>query len=401
MKALRILQLCNKPPFPAVDGGCLAMLRMAEGLIDARCELTILSIATSKHPWMPLKANPEFLHRTSADSVFVDTAVKSIPALLSYFKSESYNVQRFYSLEFEKKLIALLEKKEFDIIQLESLFMSPYIEAIRKASKAKIVLRAHNTESAIWKKYSDEEKGSIKKIWFRDLAAKLEKQERSTLNKIDGLVSITPQDEQRLLALGAQCATHLSTFAMTEKSNSIPRLVNDKTVFHIGAMDWKPNADGIEWLLKKVWPIVLRQIPDAQLHLAGKGMKVSEYAPVPNVTLHGEVENAKEFMQPYRVMAVPLFSGGGVKIKVIEGLFNGKPIVTTSIAAEGLAVTNGYDIAIADTPEVFASEICQLLLDDTKAEKLQANSLKTAKENHELSRVTAKLCDFYRTIVSP
>ena len=113
-----------------------------------------------------------------------------------------------------------------------------------------------------------------------------------------------------------------------------------------------------------------------------------------------EVASAKEFMQTYRVMAVPLFSGGGVKIKVVEGMFLAKPIVTTHCGAQGTNYSEGQELLIRETPETFAQALCDLLQNDTFADQLGSNAEKSAQENHKLSRVTEKLCDFYRTIIA-
>jgi len=401
VQQLRILQLCNKPPLPAIDGGCIAMLNMAEGLMASGCTVKILAIATDKHPWKPEKISREFLKQTSLDAVYIDTTVKRLPAFLSLFKSSSYNVERFYSLAFEARLVEILARNEFDIIQLESLYVTPYISAIRRMSKAKIILRAHNTESDIWKKNAEEEKDLFKRTWFQDLATKLEKHERNALNLVDVIVPITTQDEERLKYLaGPGKNFHTSTFAM--RSSPVPQhgTVQEKTVFHIGAMDWKPNSDGINWLMEKVWPLVLNQVPEAELHLAGKGMDTTQPPAVPNVFLHGEVESAAAFMAQYKVMAVPLHSGGGIKVKVVEGMFAGKPIVTTPVGAEGIAFTQGVDLHVVSAPGEFAEKLIALLKDDTLARESGMNAQKTAAEHHELIRVTEKLCDFYRTILT-
>lgn len=376
------------------------MLRIAEGLMQYGCTVRQLSIATDKHPWLPEKIDPAFLHATKADAIYVNTNVRWLPAFLSLFKSSSYNVDRFYSLSFEARLIETLAAQEFDIIQLESLYMAPYIPAIRRMSKGKIVLRAHNAESDIWKKYADEESDILKRKWFRDLAEKLARYERNTLKIVDAVVPITQQDAVRFEEFGNKKPTHVSTFAMESPVRIAAKPVIPNTVFHIGAMDWKPNADGVQWLTDKVWPLVLKKIPSAQLHLAGKGMREDLTFSVPNITIHGEVASAKEFMQTYRVMAVPLFSGGGVKIKVVEGMFLGKPIVTTNSGAEGINYTEGQELFIRETPEAFAEALCDLLQNESLADHLGKNAEKSAQENHKLSRVTEKLCDFYRTIIA-
>lgn len=395
---LRILQICNKPPVPARDGGALAMLRMTEGLLEAGCTVHALTIATAKHPWSPDGQHQNLIAATQMDAVVVDTSVRWLPAFLSLFKSSSYNIDRFYSLGFEARLVTQLASNEYDIIQLESLYMAPYIQAIRRMTKAKIVLRAHNTESAIWRKYAEETSDTFKKIWFNDLAKKLANYERKALSEVDAVIPITPEDETRLRAMTtANVPFHTSTFAMkqgTAENNTTEPL----TIFHIGAMDWKPNADGVDWLCSEVWPIVKLKITGATLHLAGKGLdRARNFGE--GIINHGEVESASEFMSRYAVMAVPLHSGGGVKIKVIEAMFAGKPVVTTSTGSEGIKFTQGVDMYVADSAKEFADHLVNLLHNPDKAEQIVAAAKKCAQENHELGRVSEKLCDFYSKLI--
>jgi polysaccharide biosynthesis protein PslH len=395
---LRILQICNKPPLPPRDGGCLAMLRMTEGLLQLGCTVHVLAIETEKHPFTKPAEYTELIRRTSMDAVFVNTSVRWLPAFLSLFKTSSYNIDRFYSMGFESRLISQLAQNEYDIVQLESLYVAPYIPAIRRMSKAKIVLRAHNTESEIWKKYAEKTQDALKKIWFRDLASKLEIYERKALDSVDAVVPITREDESRLKKLANNTkGFHTATYALNDIKSETGQ-PEAHTVFHIGAMDWKPNYDGVEWLCNEVWPIVLKSVPQATLHLAGKSLDAGINFGK-QIRNHGEVESASEFISRYQIMAVPLHSGGGVKVKVIEGLFSGKPIVTTRVGAEGIACTNGIDIAIAESTEEFAHNIVELLNNSEKAAAIGKAGKKTAAENHELGRVTEKLCDFYSTLI--
>lgn len=388
------------------------MLRMTEGLLDAGHAVRILAVSTDKHPWYPEKIPGDFRAKTNIDAFYVNTNVRWLPAFLSLFKTSSYNIDRFYNFGFEAKLTEILARDKFDIVQLESLYMCPYIPVIRRLSNAKIVLRAHNVESAIWQKNANEENDAFKKLWFKDLAGKLERYEVKVINEVDAIVPITDEDKKRLKAMGTHKPMHTATFAMKSStstlgsarfdmaSNLVITSSNTLTAFHIGAMDWKPNYDGVKWLTEIVWPIVLKKVPNAELHLAGKGMNIEEFSGMKNVIAHGEVPDAQEFMSAYNVMVVPLHGGGGVKVKMIEGMFAGKPIVTTPIGAEGIDGNIGTDYFVALTAAEFASKIIELLESADLANKMGASARNTAIENHDLKRVSEKLSDFYRSIVA-
>src|SRR5580693_8877194 len=119
---MKILQVCNKVPFPPKDGGCIAMNNITQGLIEQGHKVKVLAINTEKH-FTDIETLPnEYRSKTNMEAVFIDTKVKVIPAFLNIFTNESYNISRFYSKEFEEKLINILKNETFDIVQLESLY---------------------------------------------------------------------------------------------------------------------------------------------------------------------------------------------------------------------------------------------------------------------------------------
>lgn len=149
---MKILQLTNKPPWPANDGGAIAIMNLTKGFSRLGHSVTVLAMNTGKHFINPAEM-PLGLKKI-ATFRFID-----VPAETSYtgaflnlfFSSEPYTAVRFVSESFHRELFEILKETSFDIIQLEGSYLCPYIPAIRKVSEAKIALRAHNIESEIWK----------------------------------------------------------------------------------------------------------------------------------------------------------------------------------------------------------------------------------------------------------
>ena len=129
-------------------------------------------------------------------------------------------------------------------------------------------------------------------------------------------------------------------------------------LFHLGSMNWMPNVEGLEWFLEDVFPAILEKFPSLTFTMAGRSIPESlQRFASDHVIIAGEVESANEFMLSKDIMIVPLLSGSGIRIKIIEGMALGKTIITTSIGAEGLNVENGKHIFIADTAEEFIAVI--------------------------------------------
>ncbi len=400
---MKVLQLCNKVPFPPKDGGCIAMNNLTQGLIDQGCKVKVLAINTQKHFIEIEKLPLEYRSETNIEAVFVDTEVKAIPAFFNLFSNKSYNIERFYSKDFEEKLISILKAEQFDIVQLESLYVSMYVDVIRKYSKAKIVLRAHNIEHHLWEYNYQLANNPLKKSYLNILAKRLKKYELNSLDSFDSIITITKQDEYFFKQSGFLGAIKTAPFGIElEKfiqNDSVKGLPN--SLFHIGAMDWQPNIEGVSWFLNKVWNKAQLKNPDLQLFLAGRNMRTEfKLQNIPNVVIVGEVENAYEFMRNNSMMIVPLLSGGGMRVKIIEGMALGKTIISTSIGAEGIEYENNKNIIIANTSDEFVEAISKCITDKLFAESIGNNARFLVENKYNNKIISKNLLSFYQRLIA-
>ena len=171
------------------------------------------------------------------------------------------------------------------------------------------------------------------------------------------------------------------------------------SLFHIGSMEWQANEQGVMWFLNKVWPLVLSAQPNAKFHLAGKGLSKRDPRFFQSgIVNHGEVSNAEDFMHQHGVMIVPIQAGSGIRIKTLEAMALGVPIVSTSIGAQGLAVSDDIEIKLADQPNDFASAICTLLSSPAKSQEMTSQARKYVEMHHNLKRNTAELLGFLQSL---
>jgi glycosyltransferase involved in cell wall biosynthesis len=355
---MKVLQLCHKPPYPKKDGGCIAIASISEALFQRGYNLKILATSTHKHPWD--KASwPKHLQGL-AHHVEIDTELNPLDALKNILGSGSYNVERFYSEEFASSLSGELKKLKPDIVWLEGLFMTPYLGLIRKESTAKVILRAHNIEHVIWERMAQNSNSTIKRPYLSFLAKRLKKYELEAIKRVDGIAALTDLDldyfrkhsdsETRLIPIGIE----IPKIKPSGPNQSL-------TLFHLGDMNWEPNREAIEYFLDQVWPEVRRACPEAKCYLAGRNMPQSlveqSYA---NLSIQGEVESADSFFNEHDVMILPLQSGGGMRVKMLEAMALGKIIITTTIGAEGVNGVDGQHYLLADSPEDFAQKINEL-----------------------------------------
>ena len=398
---MKILQLCNKAPFPANDGSSIAITNLALGLADNNVELYLLSINTKKHFKPDENVSDNFKTKTHYKSVYKDTNTSVFGALVNLFSNQSYFVSRFYFTEYENALIDLLKVHTFDIIQLEGVFMASYITTIKKYSSAKITLRSHNIEHQIWDRLLSQEKNILKKKYLSIQNKRLKRFELNTFERCDAIVTITNEDKKNIQKLfpHKKIETCLTGISLIEyKKVSVP--VKHNTLLHFAAMDWMPNVEAVNWLLEKVWIHVINEFPDAQLVIAGRGMPENiKHLQSKNISVIEHVESSFEFYTTYDIMLVPLWSGSGLRIKLVEGLAYGKAIVTTTIGAEGIPYEKNKHLLIADTDIEFAEAIKTLLRNEVLKINLQNNARDLAEQNFDYKKIASKLIEFYNTLL--
>jgi glycosyltransferase involved in cell wall biosynthesis len=288
----------------------------------------------------------------------------------------------------------------FDIVQIETLFMSPYLNTIRELSQAKIILRAHNIEHRIWKRVASITKNPLKKVYLNHLSSTLERYEKSILNAYDGIVPISPVDAPFFIENSLKPVLALPTGINPDKlpvqNNNHP----DHALFHIGAMNWMPNEEGIRWFTEQVWPIVHNKLPHLKVHLAGREMPDwLKNLKMENIIIEGEVENAYDFIQSKSILIAPLFSGSGIRIKIIESMALAKAVISTSIGAEGINYTHNKNILIANTAEEFASAIEMLYADSETTRKIGLAARNLILEEHNTPKIIQQLVNFYQHIL--
>ena len=397
---MRILQISNKAPYPPNDGSSIAVYNMAKGFINNGVELHLLTINTLKHYKKENEIPRDFLEQSHYTAIDRDTAVTPMGAVMNLFSSESFFVSRFVFKEFEEKIIEKLNANQFDIVHLEGLFVAPYIPVIRKHSNAKITIRTHNVEHLIWDRLIENEKSAVKRKYLSIQNARLKKLELQILNEADGIVTITDYDKKLFEQLGIKTKAIVSPTGILLDRYAINRsLTNTNSVFHLASMDWMPNTEAVDWFLDKVWPKYLKTENNLQFTLAGRFMPDSYLKRNEgNLKVIGSIDDNIQFYNEHEIMMVPLQSGSGMRIKIIEGMAMGKVIVSTSIGAEGIPVTHNENIIIANTPEEFANAIKNLSSNQELKTKIGNNARKFIEDYFENTKLISELLKFYESL---
>ena len=355
---MKILQVCKKFPFPVRDGEVIAVTSLGKSFRKLGAEVTLLAMNTSKHrvDISTLPKNFTDIYKKIID-VPINNDITIIGAIKNLFEKESYHVTRFINKKYENALIKLLQSEDFDIVQIETIFLTQYIPIIRQYSKAKIVLRTHNVEHEIWKRFAEVTDFPPRRWYLNYLNKKLRRFELENLSKCDLLLAITERDLRIFRLLGYRGKAMAIPVGLDKQEYKRPTTESKKnlSVGFIGSLDWMPNQEGLKWFLDNVWNNNNR---DIILHIAGRNAPDwLRQIKQKNVVFHGEVEDAREFMLLHTISLVPLFSGSGIRIKILEAMMLGRTVITTTMGLEGIHAVDGEDVLIANTPYDFQAKL--------------------------------------------
>ncbi len=392
---MRILQITKKFPYPNIDGEVIAINGLTNGFAQLGHQVTVLALNTNKH-YFDVAQLPESRKKMATYlTVDINTDIKVTDAFLNLFTNKSYNVERFYSKQFEDKIAAVLAAGNFDFVLLEGIYPMRYIDVIRRSTRAKVVLRPHNVEYVIWQRLYQNETNPLKKAYLKLLASRMKKFELDNISRADLLLPVSEMDMDIFRAEG--CKTPHCTFPIGYDFDTLPAIDTNEenAVAFIGAMDWMPNREGVEWFIANVWPKVRAQVPGAVFYLAGRNFPAEiKQLNVPGIKVVGEVPDAKQFVTSKAISIVPLFAGSGMRVKIIEAMTLGRAIIATSVGAESIAYTNGADILIANDEASFTRAIVDVLTQPPLRLTLGHNAQQLVSNRYDNRKICSAIIDF-------
>jgi polysaccharide biosynthesis protein PslH len=272
-----------------------------------------------------------------------------------------YAVQKFTDRQVRRVVAKWLNEKRFDVAVCD--FLSASLNFPEKLALPSVLFQ-HNVETILWQRMAETETSSIRKLSYRIEAAKMARYEKNTLSRFHHVIAVSDQDRAEMLKLDPSCRiTVVPTGVDTDHYRVSPPASGDPPVIvFTGSMDWEPNIDAMEYFCGEIWPSITNAFPNARFQIVGRNPHARvRRLESPSVEVTGKVPSVADYLHSATVVIVPLRIGGGTRLKIFEAMAMGKAVVSTTIGAEGLDVTHGRDLLLADTPESFAASILELL----------------------------------------
>jgi glycosyltransferase involved in cell wall biosynthesis len=391
-KPLSVLAVTSEFPWPLNSGGHLRTFHVLRKLSRRFRVRLIAPMAQSE------RGSAEILeqHGISVFPVLVPARVawgEAFRVGLAAARREPYVFYRRH----ERSVVRSAVRKQVGefrpaVIYLDHLDSLPYS---RSAPHLPFVIDLHNVYSKLAERTSEEETSSIRRLYLRREAFLLRRMEERAALTADALCAVSAQEVQYYRSLGANrvllvpngvdCAVYGNL--------AVGRRATPPLLLYVGALSWKPNANSAQFLARVVLPRVREQIPDIRLRIVGRDPlpEIEALRLLPGVEVMGNVPDVIPHLKSASLLAVPLISGGGTRLKILEAFAAGLPVVSTPVGCEGLSVTNGIELLIAEQT-VFAEAVLRMLKEPGLSDRLAERARGLVRERYDWNSVGSAAC---------
>jgi len=401
---MRVLQFAPRVCWPLDTGAKLRNYHLARVLAQ-RAAVSLLAFSDHQESSANLEKFYEQVITVRRDSAYtfaklVRGGVGSIPLPVLNYTTHSMT----------RELEHLLGEHDFDIIQLESIHLMSYLANIRAAGSRDthkrpiVVCDWHNIESELMQRYSEREPGRFRRAYARRTARLMSEFEKRALRDFDAHIVVSQRDADRMRVINPNARIFViengvdtGFYSDLEGKAESPA----RRIVFVGSMDYHANIDGAVNFARAVWPRSRELQPDLIFTIVGKdpAPDVRELAQLPGIEVTGTVSDVRPFYREAIAAVVPLKVGGGSRLKILEAMAAGVPVVSTTLGAEGLDVQHDKNIVIADTNEELVESLNSLVSNEERRQHLSAAGRALVSRFYDWSRLGASLFNAYEELI--
>lgn len=401
---MRVLVITSNLPYPLTSGGKIRVWNLLK-CVAQRHEVTLLSLLDSAD-------ETQFLSYLQPYCTRVETVVKQrrrprgkllLRLLRTMLKGQPPRNGIAHYEEMKRKVQEVASSQSFDIVHIEQSHMAPYIEFIDHSDSAARLITLYDVGATQYERILKVESDLRSRFWTLLDLFFLHRWEPTYLaRRFDKCIVVSPVDEALLhQANPALDLVVVPNGVNTTHYNLLPETPGSKEILLIGTMCYAPNVDGAIFFCKEIFPLIKQQVPDAKLLIVGSLPVDAVWALASDdVIVTGYVESVIPYYQQSLVSVIPLRAGGGTRLKILESMALGRPVVSTTLGCEGLAVTHGENILIADTPADFAAQTIRLMNDEELKRRLILNGRRLVETTYDWEVIAQQLLQVYDKVVS-
>jgi len=353
---MNLLILSPFLPYPLDQGGKIRIFNILKHLSRSHA-ITLAAIVDDR-----ATADLSPLKEYCEEIILVERPARLWPDRLAFFFGTApYNVIRYRSQEMEQRLRELSQQKKIDLVQVEFSMMWPYAQLFKGIP---VVLDAHNVEFRNVQQIGERQQNPFWRCMYHLEEKRLRSVELKAFRQCALCFAVSDQEREEIAGYARNDAK-VVTAANGVDPERFPFRLREKPgkkILFLGGMDYLPNLDAAQHFLTDIFPIVRGKEPEARVLLVGRELgKLGELLRLPGVEAHESVPEVLPWFYEADVLAVPLRQGAGTRIKVLEAMAAGLPVVTTSKGCEGIAAEEGRELLVADAKEAFAEGVLQVL----------------------------------------
>lgn len=317
---------------------------------------------------------------------------------LNLASSLPYAILKYKSDAMKRAIAEATMQDRFDVVICD--FLAPAVNLPRNL-KTPVVLFQHNVEAEIWRRHYEVQQHPAKRLYLYRQWRKMQRFERDACRRVDSVIAVSDADAKMMerdygVAKVYDIATGVDIDFFKPSSTVMPR---PHSLVFTGSMDWLPNEDAMRFFTGEILPLVKQRIPDVHLTIVGRNpypslLELAQRDPALTVT--GRVDDVRPYIDDAVAFIVPIRIGGGTRLKIYEAMAMEKPVISTTIGAEGLPVYDGAQLLIADDPQAFADAVMKVLTDSEFATQLGNSAAQLVRQNFGWPGVAANFADLCR-----
>ncbi len=398
---MRILQLTPQFPFPPDDGGRIGIANIYYQFLEQGNEVEMVCMSR----FTIEKSQIEKYRKNGNISIIqMDTKNTKFRVFSHFLKNKSLYIEKQYSPSLADKIEKLVDIYSIDVIHADHSNMVRVALELSTKYKIPVGLRLHNIEYLIWKRFYDElSKFNPKRIFIGQQYRLLKKLESEFINDSDVSFAITKEDKNRAIDISpnaniviASAGVDIDEWEPDIEVEKIPYSMVIATTFN-----WFHNVNAVQWFLENVQPKLFSRFPDLKLSIIGKNPpdKFGGYKKI-GVDKLGYVDDVKPYMNQSKIYIAPLFVGGGIRIKILEAMSMGLPVIATDVSAEGIEATEAQGLIRANTIDEYVTQIIKLFNDDKLRKELGRKARNFIQDKHTWKLNVKIMIEEYSKLVS-
>lgn len=395
---MNILIITPTLPYPPDDGARIRLFNLIKRA-SQKHSITLLSLIWSYDETRYVPALSKYCSLVETVVGHTRSRWGKILALMhGLFSGEPPESRLALNREMGEKMQALLAARHFDIVQIEHTFMASYLKMIPASSSAKRIISIIDIGSRQYRRMFKIEKRFLTKIrWYANWLM-MKTWEVRVLGEFDKGIAVSSLDKQFLKRIkpGLDISV-IDNGIDVEHCRPLPSNIEKKNILFLGLMYYEANSDAALYFCSKILPLIKQQIAKCRFFIVGKNpsQELRGLADGESVFVTGYVDDPVTYYQNCDVTVVPLRAGGGTRLKILEAMALGRPVVSTSIGCEGLELIDGQHILVADNPEKFAKKTIQLLTDELLYHRLVYEARKLVEAKYSWDSISENLLNIY------